>query len=258
MRIINQDVIPSRKTCQKCKLETTLDFDFSMAFQPIVDCKARRIFGYEALVRGKNNEPAWSVISRVTDENRYAFDQACRVKAITLASKLEMPGFLSINFLPNAVYKAERCIRTTLDAASKYKFPIEKIMFEFTEGEKIENIPHLKDIVEHYQSLGFITAIDDFGAGYSGLALLCEFQPNIVKLDMNLIRNANNCPTKQIILSHSISMLHHLRITPLAEGVETKGELGLLLDLGVYLMQGYLFAKPGFEHLPPASFAMLD
>jgi len=75
-------------SCSNCADSNELDFDFTMAFQPIVNCQNNTIFGYEALVRGLNNESAYSIISRVNDTNRYTFDQLCRIKAIALASKL--------------------------------------------------------------------------------------------------------------------------------------------------------------------------
>lgn len=174
----------STTACEQCRQGKPLGFEFSMAFQPIVHVKHKSIFGYEALVRGLNNESAYSIIAQVNEDNRYAFDQACRVKAIALAAKLDLQGMLSINFLPNAVYQPERCIRTTLEAASKYAFPTERIMFEFTENEKITDAEHVKGIVAYYKQKGFLTAIDDFGAGYAGLNLLASYQPNIVKVDM--------------------------------------------------------------------------
>lgn len=244
----------SRKFCDNCKDAQTLDFDFTMAFQPIVNCKSNNIFGYEALVRGLNNESAYSIISQVNDENRYLFDQLCRVKAIALAAKLEINAMLSINFLPNAIYKPERCIRTTLDAAKKHQFPASRIMFEFTEVEKIEDSEHVKNIVACYQSMGFKTAIDDFGSGYSGLNLLADFQTDIVKLDMALIRNIDADITRQSIVGHSLRIFDDLDITALAEGIETHEEYLWLKKAGVELMQGYYFAKPGFECLPAVNF----
>lgn len=243
-----------RITCRNCADKNQLGFDFSMAFQPIINCHTQTVFGYEALVRGLNNEPAFSIISRITDENRYLFDQLCRVKAISLAAKLGIESMLSINFLPNAVYQPERCIRTTLEAAKKYDFPTENIMFEFTEVEKIEDSQHVERIVSYYQSLGFKTAIDDFGSGYSGLSLLADFQTNIVKLDMGLIRDIDRDTTRQSIVTHCLAMFRDLNITPLAEGVESEGEYRWLKEAGVALMQGYLFAKPGFESLPSVNF----
>ncbi|MDE1222513.1 EAL domain-containing protein [Vibrio aestuarianus] len=226
-----------------------------MAFQPIVNCRTQAIFGYEALVRGLNNESAYSVISQVNDDNRYVFDQQCRVKAIALASKLGIDSILSINFLPNAIYKPERCIRTTLEAAKRYNFPTEKIMFEFTEVEKIEDSSHVKRVVEYYQTLGFKTATDDFGSGYSGLNLLADFQTDIIKLDMGLVRDIHQDKTRQSIVKHCLAIFSDLNITPLAEGIEKREEFVWLMEAGVDLMQGYFFAKPGFESLPEVTFA---
>ncbi len=122
--------------CKSCIDGTGLDFDFTMAFQPIVDIKNKKIFAHEALVRGLENQSAASILAQVNDHNRYRFDQNCRVKAIKLASRLGLDAFLSVNFMPNAVYRPENCIRTTLKAAEKYDFPHDRIIFEVTEGEK--------------------------------------------------------------------------------------------------------------------------
>lgn len=113
-------------------------------------------------------------------------DQQCRVKAIELASRLYYPlenVKLSINFMPNAVYEPRACIRVTLAAAMKTGFPLDRIIFEFTENEQLDT-KHVLNILRTYRNMGFKTAIDDFGAGHAGLALLAHFQPDIVKLDM--------------------------------------------------------------------------
>jgi len=89
--------------CEGCRNGEDFPVPFSMAFQPIVDVIDRRIYSYEALVRGPDDQSAASVLARVTPENRYTFDQACRVKAIEQAAALGLTRRLSINFLPNAV-----------------------------------------------------------------------------------------------------------------------------------------------------------
>lgn len=246
-----------RFSCASCADRGKLDFDFTMAFQPIINCQTSEVFGYEALVRGLNNQSAWSIISQVNDQNRYLFDQYCRIKAIALAAELNLDSMLSINFLPNAIYKPERCIRTTLKAAETYQFPVQNIMFEFTENERIEDSHFMVDIIECYKQLGFKTAIDDFGAGYSGLALLADFQTNIIKLDMSLIRHIDKHQVRQTIVKNCLAMCRDLNITPLAEGIETQGELVWLAEAGVELMQGYYIARPGFETLPEVNFAAL-
>ncbi|MFT6898011.1 MAG: EAL domain-containing protein (putative c-di-GMP-specific phosphodiesterase class I) [Paraglaciecola sp.] len=255
MEIAGKTRIDDRLTCSQCAEKKDLGFDFTMAFQPIINFRRRNIFGYEALARGLNNESAYSVISRVNQENLYLFDQLCRIKAISLAAKLELDSILSINFMPNAVYKPQRCIRTTLEAAKKYNFPINKIMFEFTEGEKLQDPEHVKRIIEYYHEEGFITAIDDFGAGHSGLGLLANFQTTIVKLDMGLIRGIDTDKVRQSIVRNCVNMFRDLHIEPLAEGVETLEEANWLGTAGIELMQGYFFARPGFECLPTVDFS---
>ncbi|WP_350549689.1 EAL domain-containing protein [Pseudoalteromonas sp. 120-MNA-CIBAN-0494] len=245
-------------SCSNCADLDELGFDFTMAFQPIINCKTQSIYGYEALVRGLNNESAYSIISKITVDNRYTFDQLCRIKAIALAAKLKIDSILSINFLPNAIYKPERCIRTTLEAAEKYNFPTKNILFEFTEVEKIEDTAHVKRVVNYYQSLGFKTATDDFGSGYSGLNLLADFQTDIIKLDMALIRDIDKDAKRQTIVTHCLNMFRDLGVITLAEGIETLEEYTWLKNAGIELMQGYLFAKPGFESLPDVNFANLN
>ena len=241
------------KDCVEYANGEGLDFEFTMAFQPIVNIKTQEIFAHEALVRGLNNEGAGSVFTHVNDDNRYRFDQACRTTAIRLAAQLQMKPLLSINFMPNAVYRPELCIRATLAAAERYGFPVEQIIFEITESEKVEDLVHLHNIVEHYHMRGFKTAIDDFGAGYSGLNLLAEIQTDIVKLDMALIRNIDTRTTNRAIVKGIVQMCNELGSLVIAEGVETTEELIALESLGIELIQGFYFAKPSFESLATIS-----
>jgi EAL domain-containing protein (putative c-di-GMP-specific phosphodiesterase class I) len=234
-------------SCFNCKNAQELPFDFSMAFQPISHVGSGDIFAYEALVRGPNGEGAASVLGAVTADNRYSFDQQCRVKAIELAAK-GAPGQtrLSINFMPNAVYEPRACIRLTLATAERVGFALDRIIFEFTENEEMD-ATHLLNIVRTYKDIGFATAIDDFGAGHSGLNLLAKFQPDIVKLDMALVRNIDTDRAKRIVVRHTLAMLRDLGITTLCEGVETMAEFAVLRDLGADLVQGYVLARPAFE-----------
>lgn len=239
-------------SCVACRDGAGFDLPITMAFQPIVDVQTGDVFAYEALVRGKDGRGAGEVLSTVSADNRYAFDQACRTTAIALASDLGMAprANLSINFLPNAVYEPRACIRATLAAAMQTGFPLNRIIFEFTEEEALDT-NHLLHILRSYKAMGFKTAIDDFGAGYAGLGLLSKFQPDIVKLDMALIRDIDTDKVKRTIVRNTLNMLSDLGIQAVCEGIETVGEYDTLSDLGVTLMQGYLLAKPAFEALPP-------
>ena len=237
-------------SCQQCINSADLDFNFSMAFQPIVNVKDKSVFAHEALVRGPEGESATEVFSHVNPSNLYRFDQSCRVKAIKLAAALNVPGLLSINFMPNAVYKPELCIRTTLQAAETYGFPVEKILFEVTESERITDLPHLRNIFRHYKERGFTTAIDDFGAGYAGLNLLAQFNTDLIKLDIDLVQGIATDPTRRAIARGIIQVCRELNIDVIAEGVEVRDDVQTLSDMGVELFQGFYFARPGLESLP--------
>ncbi|WP_082467022.1 EAL domain-containing protein [Sphingomonas sp. Leaf25] len=238
--------------CEGCR--TAADqFDLAMAFQPIVDVETGTPWAYEALVRGPNGEGAATVLSTVTDANRYAFDQQCRVAAITqaVAAGIVPTGArLSINFLPNAVYSPVACIQLTLQTAAAAGFPTDRLIFEFTENEEIRDTGHLANIIDTYRRMGFATALDDFGAGHAGLALLARLQTDVIKLDMELIRDIDTSQPRRIIAEYLVAMLHRLGITVVAEGIETREEYDALRAMGVRYMQGYLFARPGFRTLP--------
>ena len=228
-----------------------------MAFQPMVDVAARRVYAYEALVRGPGGEPASSVLAKVTLDNRYAFDQSCRAKAIDLASRLGLQrtgASLSINFMPGAMYRPENCVRTTLAAARRNEFPVDRLIFELTENEQITDYRHLENIFNVYRANSFRTALDDFGAGFSGLTLLAQFQPDLVKIDMALLRGLDADRCRGAVVAGIVGICRSLSAQVVAEGVETRAELAALRELGITLFQGYLFAKPGLETLPAVRF----
>ena len=103
--------------------------------------------------------------------------------------------------------------------------------------------------MQEYQRLGFKTAIDDFGAGFSGLNLLAEFQTDFIKLDMALTRHVESDKTRQSIIGAVTNVCRDLGITPIAEGVETYQEWETLKDFGIELFQGFYFARPRFQSL---------
>ncbi len=239
----------AKRGCSKCAGRGKDKFDraFDMAFQPIVSLSQSEIFAHEALVRGPSGEDAASVLGALNEDNRYSFDQKCRVTAIERAAELGIKERLSINFMPNAVYEPRNCIQTTLWAAEKRNFPPEQIIFEITEGERVVDLDHLKRIIAEYKHQGFMTAIDDFGAGYSGLNLLAELQPDLIKIDMALVRGIDQDPVRRKILQGMVSVAQSLGIEVIGEGIETLAERDVLADVGIDLMQGFLFARPQFR-----------
>ena len=227
---------------------------YSFAFQPIVNAAEKQIVSYEALVRGANNESAYQVFQQVERADLYRFDEECRVVAIEQASKLGLSCDLNLNFLPISLETSDTAISSTLMAAERCGINTDRLILEITENEAINNFSNFVSAVNEYRASGFKIAIDDFGAGYSGLNLLAEFQPDIIKIDIKLCRDIQNNGPRQAIIRGIVRTCLDLGIDILAEGVETLGEFMWFREEGIDLFQGYLFARPGFNQLPLAFF----
>lgn len=243
------------RICVGCRDGQGFDLDIVMAFQPIVDTATGTVFAYEALLRGADGASAYDILSQVTADNRYAFDQACRVKAIesaVAAGLLDSDAKLSIIFLPNAVYSPLACIQLTLATARACALPIDRLIFEFTENEHMGSPEHVAGIIDTYKAIGFTVAIDDFGAGNSGMNLFARFVPDEIKLDMELIRGIDNDPRRQAIVRGIAAICAELDTLVIAEGIETAEEAAVLRNLGVRYHQGYWYARPCLGELPPA------
>lgn len=224
--------------------------DFTIAFQPIVDVELREVFAHEALVRGVHGEGALEVLGRVEPRHRFAFHEACRVKSIEMAAMLGMQSRLSLNVMPNDVAGSPECFQTAIRAAERVCFPVDRLMFEITEGEPVDDLPALAARFHSFQRLGFTSAIDDFGAAYAGFELLAAFQPDLVKIDMSLVRDIHLSAVRFTIVKGFVAICDELRINVIAEGVEAPEEVDVLRGLGVKLFQGFLFARPGIGVLP--------
>jgi EAL domain-containing protein (putative c-di-GMP-specific phosphodiesterase class I) len=237
-----------------------IDLAFSMAFQPIVDAARGRVWGYEALVRGPDGASASSVLSEVDAESRCHFDQACRVTAIQMAAALFPPRDdlkLAVNVMANAIEEPVASLSASIAAAERAGFARDRIVFEFTEREQVADAGHMQRIVDEYRRQGFLTTIDDFGSGHAGLSRLAEFQPDIVKLDMELVRGVEASRARQVIVAGFAWTARTLGVALLAEGVETEKEFLILRAAGISLFQGYYFARPGFQTLPEVDLGSL-
>jgi EAL domain-containing protein (putative c-di-GMP-specific phosphodiesterase class I) len=236
------------------KPQDVSDPKFSFAFQPIVDTNTREVLSYEALIRGPADEPAYQILRHISAERLLAFDQRVRVEAIDLAMRLQLNRHLNLNFLPGSVDSSAQSILTTLEAAGRANLPIDRLVLEVVEGEIIHDHSRFTGLINKYRALGLRVAIDDFGAGYSGLNLLADFQPDEVKLDMQLICGIERHGPRQSIVRAVAGICCELGIDVIAEGVETEGEYAWLTSQGIHLFQGYLFAKPAFECFPPVHY----
>jgi EAL domain-containing protein (putative c-di-GMP-specific phosphodiesterase class I) len=223
---------------------------FSFAYQPIVDGHSGEVFAHEALVRGSRGESAGSVLRAVPPGDLYLFDRDARVRAIQLAAHLGLDTRLSLNLLPQGLDELPDAIGAMLAAAAACGVSVHRLILEVTEGEIIRDACGFAERVNEYRALGVQVAIDDFGAGYSGLNLLADFQPDLIKLDMALVRGIDGHGPRQAIVRAVLQACDDLGIDVIAEGIETGEEFRWFMRRGVRLYQGYLFARPAFEALP--------
>lgn len=247
---------PAASPCVTCGPGEGLARRLRAAFQPIVACRRDgwSVFAYEALVRGAAGEPAGEVLGVLRQSaDAHVLDLACRLAGLREAAAIGLErsaALLSLNVLPSATFNPETCLDATLAAARRYGFPPERMLFEITEVEQVRDTARLRETIAAQRAHGVRIAIDDFGAGYAGLGLLVEVRPDIVKLDMHLVRGVDHDPVRARIVGAIACACRGLGITVIAEGIETQGELAALHGMGIRHFQGYLLARPGLGILP--------
>jgi EAL domain-containing protein (putative c-di-GMP-specific phosphodiesterase class I) len=220
---------------------------FAIAFQSIVDIAARRIVAQEALVRGVGGGPAASVLARAEGGRRLGLEIAIARHALARAVALGVTTDVHVNFSPGVLLHTPDVLTAIVALAEVETFPLAQLVLEVTEGERIDDPPRLAKAVEAARALGLRIAIDDFGAGYNGLSLLAEVQPDIIKIDMKLTRGIDLHRVRRSIVAGILRMVEQMRIRTIAEGVESLGELSCLHALGIAEMQGFLLGHPLYE-----------
>jgi EAL domain-containing protein (putative c-di-GMP-specific phosphodiesterase class I) len=224
-------------------------FAASFAFQPIADISTGKVFAYEALARGKGGESAATVFAAIRPEELHAFDHAARIAAVRLAASLGLKDSISLNVMPGCIESMPDSLDLLLECATRSGLSPTQLVLEITEGEAVARPKEFGQMLDRYRAQGVRLAIDDFGAGYSGLNLLASFQPELIKLDMHLVRDVDRAGPRQAIARAVLQVCDDLGIEVIAEGVETVGEYSWFRRVGVRLFQGYLLARPAFEAL---------
>ena len=219
-------------------------------FHPIVNFSKKAVIGFECLIRGitKSGEIVYPdylfMVARQTDTLFY-LDRSCRETAIKTAANKNLKGFkIFINFLPTVIYDPNFCLRNTVELARQMEFDFQNIVFEVVESEKVQDLNHLKNILEFYRNNGFLVALDDVGTGYSSLDALIKLCPDFIKLSRGLVESLDQDSLKRDLVEAIVKSIRKNGIRVIAEGVETSREAWILSELGVELMQGYFFAKP--------------
>lgn len=227
--------------------------DITTVFQPIICLKDSSIIGYEALSRGPEGSALHfpdKLFQAAKEHNlTWELDHLCRIKALEKANSLRKDKYLFINVDPKIINDKKFSEGFTKEFLSEQNLSPENIIFEITEKTAIEDYNSFKKILSHYINQGYKIAIDDTGAGYSGLKTLCETRPHFIKIDMDLVQNINNDTFKQAILKTFVSLSEITGMKLIAEGIETEEELITLINIGVYAGQGYFIQRPSSTFL---------
>ncbi|GAC1556392.1 MAG: hypothetical protein NVS2B7_32000 [Herpetosiphon sp.] len=228
----------------------TDDWLFSV-FHPIVDAHTGAVFAQEALLRARQPDDdhiigADPIIQACDVLNlQHQLDQRARKVAIRDGSRhVPAPTRLFINFLPNTIYDPEICLRTTMEAANEYNVPLAQLVFEVVETEQIPDLDHLRHILDYYRERGVGTAVDDMGAGFTSIEYISALRPDYVKLDRQLVVEAERSVSTRQQLAFLVNAAHDLGCKVIAEGIETEAQYHLCLNADVDYLQGFLFAMP--------------
>lgn len=228
---------------------TTRNRAYTFAFQPIIDVSTKAIFSYEALLRGPKKEPAQHILSQIPDTAIHKFDEQSRLDAVKLAVDLGLKTHLNLNLLPRSIENSATAISSLLETIEALTIQPDQVIIEILEREIIRDFTRFNELLNEYRNAGITLAIDDFGSGYAGLNMLADFQPNFVKLDINLVKGISEKGPRQAIVRGIHHTCRDLGIDIIAEGVETVAEYRWLDNEGITLFQGNLFAEPAFEAL---------
>ncbi len=214
----------------------------TMAYQPIVSWSKKRVYGYEALVRSSEARlPHPGALFGAAEE----LDQLRRLSSrIQLIAPRPFAGHAGGELLFANLHPSDLDDEALFDPTSPLAEVAHRTVLELTERASLDTVPRVQERVRALRDLGFRIAIDDIGAGYAGLTSIAAVEPDIVKIDMALVRGIDEKTTSQKLVRSLVNVCRDLGIEVVAEGVETTRERDALLALGCDLLQGYLFARP--------------
>jgi EAL domain-containing protein (putative c-di-GMP-specific phosphodiesterase class I) len=213
-----------------------------MAYQPIVSWSSRCVFAHEALVR--TEEPTLRRPDDLLDAAErlgrlHLLGRTIRAKAARTMAETSMEGLLFVN-----LHTEDLADEDLFSPKAPLSAFASRVVLEITERAALDRIDEPMQRMKRLRAMGYRIAVDDLGAGYAGLTSFAQLEPEVVKVDMSLVRGIDQSLTKQKLMRSIIDLCHDLKIQIVAEGIETLEERNTLIRLGGDLCQGYLFAKP--------------
>jgi EAL domain-containing protein (putative c-di-GMP-specific phosphodiesterase class I) len=240
----------------RCRLqEILLQEQVTSRFQPVVDIQRGGILGYEALSRGPAGTAHHAPISMFEVAAQcdlvFELDRHCRRKALQSAREMPANTKLFINVLPSSLYDPDFQGQNLIGMLEDLGLHPERIVLEISERYAIENYALYLESIENLTSMGFSIAVDDVGAGYSGLERLTQIKPRYLKFDMQLVRGIDGSEVRREMARALKTFADKMGSTIIAEGIEREAELRTCIDLGLDYGQGYLLGRPSEGFIVP-------
>jgi len=233
----------------RCRLQDVLlGHQITTVFQPIVDLQTGATHGFEALSRGPAGTQQHSPINLFDAAKAadlvFELDRHCRRRALRTARNLPPPHRLFINVVPASMYDPDFQGTSLIRLLEGVGLSPERIVLEVSEGYAIENYTLFVEALQNFKELGFSIAVDDIGAGYSGLEKIAHLNPRYLKFDMQLVRDIDRVNVKREMARALKTFADKMDSQIIAEGIEREGEQQACVELGLHYGQGYLLARP--------------
>jgi EAL domain-containing protein (putative c-di-GMP-specific phosphodiesterase class I) len=215
----------------------------TMAYQPVVDVAGRKVFGYEALMRtAEKAYPSPMALLESAERLERLPDLGRHIRELVAATVPQAPddAMVLVNLHPRDLLD-----EAIFDPQAPLSKQARRVILEITERSLLDDVPNPHARIARLRALGYRVAVDDLGAGYAGLNSFAQLEPDLVKLDLTLVRDIHLSSMKRSLVQAMIEVCRSLKVMLIAEGVETAEERDVLAELRCPLMQGYLFAKPG-------------
>jgi EAL domain-containing protein (putative c-di-GMP-specific phosphodiesterase class I) len=229
-------------------LDVLLRERVATAYQPIQLLADRSLLGFEALSRGARGSGLESAdaLFQTAGEHGYLLelDRLCRTKALINSGRIPSTARLFVNALPATIRDPTFRGRPLIESLDRARISPERIVIEITERLVIDNYSLFREALSYYTDLGMSFAVDDVGAGYSGLESIARLKPHFLKIDMSLVRDVHVSVVNREMVKAMVSLGHGIGATVIAEGIQSEEELRALQALGVNYGQGYHLARP--------------
>lgn len=218
------------------------------AYQAILELKDRHVLGFEALSRGARGtglEAADNLFGAATRHGLLVeLDRLCRKKALLSSGRVPSSAKIFINTLPATIRDPQFRGRALIEFLDRAQVSPDRIVLEITEKLIIENYNLFREAMAYFTDLGMSFAVDDVGAGYSGLESISRLKPNYLKVDIVLVRDVHVSLVNREMVKAIIQMGHGIGAAVIAEGIHTEEEATALREMGIDWGQGYLLARP--------------